>query len=65
MFGVLLFLCTFCLFVCISTSNSKVTSQLKTKLVSENLESWPSCALDHFSLSNSITVSHSDMLRII
>jgi hypothetical protein len=33
MFGVMLFLCTPCLFVCIATSSSEVTSHLKTNLV--------------------------------
>jgi hypothetical protein len=33
MYGVLLFLSTSCLFVCIAMSSSEVTSHLKTKLV--------------------------------
>jgi hypothetical protein len=54
MFGVLLFLSTSCLFVCISTSSSEVTSHLKTKLVTGDLKSKASCALDHFSLPNNV-----------
>jgi hypothetical protein len=57
MFGVMLFLCTPCLFVCIATSSSEVTSHLKTKLVPGNLESKPSCALDHFYLPNNVPVN--------
>jgi hypothetical protein len=38
------------MFVCITTTSSKVTSHLKTKLAPGNLESKASCALDHFSL---------------
>jgi hypothetical protein len=30
-----------------------------------NLESQASCALDHFSLPNNVTVNHRDMLRLI
>jgi hypothetical protein len=33
MFGVMLFLCTPCPFVCIATNRSEVRSHLKTKLV--------------------------------
>jgi hypothetical protein len=40
-------------------------SHLKTKLVSGNLESKASCALDHFYLPNNILVNHYDMLRLI
>jgi hypothetical protein len=65
MFGVLLFLCTSCLFVCIAAISSEVTSHLKIKLVPENLESKASCALDHFSLPNNVHVNHCDMLRLI
>jgi hypothetical protein len=50
MFGVMLFLCTPCSFVCIATSSSEVTSHLKTKLVPVDLKSKASCALDHYSL---------------
>jgi hypothetical protein len=65
MFGVLLFLCTSCLCVCSATCSSEVMRILKTKLVPRNLESWASCALDHFSLPNNVTVNHCDMLRLI
>jgi hypothetical protein len=54
MFGVLLFLSTSCLFVCIATSSGEVTSHLKTKLVPGNHESKASCALDHSFLPNNI-----------
>jgi hypothetical protein len=54
MFGVLLFLCDPCLFVCIATSSSEITSHLKTKLVPGNLESKTSCALDHSFLPNNV-----------
>jgi hypothetical protein len=48
MFGVFLFLCTPCLFVCIATNSGEVTSYLKTKLVKlpGNLEFKASCAID-------------------
>jgi hypothetical protein len=67
MFGVLLFLCTTCLFVCIATSRSEVTSHLKTKVgeVPGNLESKASFAIDHPSLPNNVLVNHCDMLRLI
>jgi hypothetical protein len=65
MFGVLLFLCDPCLFICIATASSAVTSHLKTKLVPRNLESKASCALDHSSLPNNVLVNHFDMLRLI
>jgi hypothetical protein len=65
MFGVLLFLCTPCLFVCIATNRSEVTRNLKTKLVPGNLESKASCALDHSSLPNNVPINHCDMLRLI
>jgi hypothetical protein len=57
MFGVLLFLCTPCLFGCIASSSSEVTRILKTKLVPGNLESQTSC--DH------VPVNYCDMLRLI
>jgi hypothetical protein len=53
------------MFVCIDTISSEVTSHLKTKLVPGNLESKPSCALDHFSLPNNVHVNHGEMLRLI
>jgi hypothetical protein len=53
------------MFVCIATSSSEVTSHLKTKLVSGNLESKASCALEYFSLPNNVPVNHYDMLRLI
>jgi hypothetical protein len=53
------------MFVCIATSSSEVTSHLKTKLVPGNLESKPSCALDHFSSPNNVLVNHCDMIRLI
>ena len=63
--GVMLFLCTPCLFACIATSSSEVTSHLNTKLlVPGNLESKASCAFDHSSLPNNIHVNHYDMLRL-
>jgi hypothetical protein len=65
MFGVMLFLCTPYLFVCIAMSSSEVTSHLKTKLVPGNLESKTSCAFDHSSLPNNVLVNHCDMLRLI
>jgi hypothetical protein len=66
MFGVLLFLCTSYLFICIATSSSEDTRNLKTSLGSTlDLESKASCALDHSSLSNNIHVNHYDMLRLI
>jgi hypothetical protein len=51
--------------VCIATSTSEVTSHLKSKLVPENLESKESCALDHSSLPNNVSVNHCDILRLI
>jgi hypothetical protein len=65
MFGVLLSLCDPCMFVCIATTSSEVTSHLKTKLVPGNLKSKASCALDHSSLHNNVLVNHYDMLRLI
>jgi hypothetical protein len=65
MFGVLLFLCTSFLFICIATSSSEVTSHPKTNMVPGNLESKASCALDHSSLPNNVLVNHCDMLRLI
>ena len=53
------------MFVCITTTSSKVTSHLKTKLAPGNLESKASCALDHFSLPNNVTVNRCDILRLI
>jgi hypothetical protein len=66
MFGVLLFLCTPCLFVCIDTSSSEVTRNTKTNLV-EYLESQvtESCALDFSSLPNNVLFNHCDMPRLI
>jgi hypothetical protein len=58
-------LCTLCLFVCIATSSSEVTSHLKTKSVPGNLESKASCAFDRSSLPNNVLVNHCDMLRLI
>ena len=54
MFGVMLFLCTPCMFVCIATCSSEVSSHLKTKSVPRNLESKASCALDHSFLPNNV-----------
>jgi hypothetical protein len=54
MFGVLLFLCDPCLFLCIATSSGEVMRILKTKLVHGNLESQASCALDHSFLPNNV-----------
>jgi hypothetical protein len=67
MFGVLLFLCTSYLFVCIATSSSEVTSHPKTNLVKylETRITRPSCAIDHSSLHNNVPVNHCDMLRLI
>jgi hypothetical protein len=65
MFGVLLFLCTSCLFICIATSSNEVTGHPKISIVPGNLESKASCALDHSSLPNNVPVNHCDMLRII
>jgi hypothetical protein len=65
MFGVMLFLCTPSLFVCIATNRSEVTKILKTKLVLGNLESQASCALDHSYLPNNVHVNHCDMFRLI
>jgi hypothetical protein len=53
------------MFVCIAMISSEVTRILKTKLVPGNLESQPSCALDHFSLPNNVPINHCDMLRLI
>jgi hypothetical protein len=53
------------MFVCIATSSSEVTSHLKIKLVPRNLESKASCAFDHSSLPNNISVNHCGMLRLI
>jgi hypothetical protein len=66
MFDVLFCLCTL-LYVCIATSSSEVTSQLKTKVgeVPRNLKSKASCALDHSSLHNNAPANHCDMLRLI
>jgi hypothetical protein len=57
MFGVLQFLCDPCLFVCIATSSSEVTSHLKTKLVPRDLESKANYALNHFSIPNNVPVN--------
>jgi hypothetical protein len=66
MVGVLLFLCTSCLFVCIAMSSSEVTSQQRLAWRSTwDLESKASCALDHFSLPNNVHINHCDMLRLI
>jgi hypothetical protein len=46
-------------------NSSEVTSYLKTTLVPGKLEYKASCALDHFSLSNNVSVNHYDMLRLI
>jgi hypothetical protein len=53
------------MFVCIATTSSEVTRILKTKLVPGDLKSKTSCALDHFSLPNNVSVNHGDMLRLI
>jgi hypothetical protein len=53
------------MFVCIATNSSEVTSHLKTRLVSRNLESKASYAFDHFSLPNNVPVNHCDMLMLI
>jgi hypothetical protein len=53
------------MFICIATNSSELTSHLKTKLVPRNLESKASCALDHSSLPNNVSINHHDMLRLI
>jgi hypothetical protein len=66
MFGVLLFLCTTCIFVCITMSSSKVTRNPSTNLVKyRDLESKASYALGHSSLPNNVPVNQCDMLRLI
>jgi hypothetical protein len=46
------------MFVCIATTSRKVTRHLKSKLVPRNLESKASCAFDHFSLPNNVSINH-------
>jgi hypothetical protein len=61
MFGVILFLCTPCLFVRIAMRSRESEDQLGTW----DLKSKASCALDYFSLPNNVPVNHCDMLRLI
>jgi hypothetical protein len=66
MFGVQLFLCTSCVFVCIATSSSEITWHRRPTWWSIwKLKSWASCALDHSSLPNNVLVNQCDMLRLI
>jgi hypothetical protein len=54
------------IFVCIATTFSEVTRNLKINLVPVNLKSKASCALDHFSLYLIMfSGNHRDMLRLI
>jgi hypothetical protein len=67
MFGILLFLCTSCLFVCIATSSREVTSHPKTNLlkyleISSLREVVPLITLLYLIM---IVVNHCDMLRLI
>jgi hypothetical protein len=67
MIGVMLFLCTPYLFVCIATSSSEVTSHLKTKLVkylgnSSLRQVVPLVTLLYLIM---FSVNHCDMLRLI
>jgi hypothetical protein len=52
------------MFVCIAMTSSEVTN-LEDQVGTWDLESKASCALDHFSLPNNVTVNHCDMLRLI
>jgi hypothetical protein len=55
-----------CLIVCIATSSSEVTRNPKTNLLKYlESQSQGSCALNHFSLPNNVSVNHCDMLRLI
>jgi hypothetical protein len=65
-FGVLLFLCTPCLFVCIATSSSEVMRNLKTKLKKylELHQKGKLCPCQS-SLPNNVPINHCAMLRLI
>jgi hypothetical protein len=69
MFGVLLFFCTSCLFVCIGVLLRAVVRSRESKdqfgEVPENLKSKASCALGHSFLPNNVPINHCDMLRLI
>jgi hypothetical protein len=66
MFGLMLFLCTPCLFVCIAMSSSEVTSHRRPTWWSTwKFELQASCSLDHSYLPNNVSVNHCDMLRLI
>jgi hypothetical protein len=66
MFGVILFLCTPCLFVCIATRSSEVMRNLKTALVKylETRVTGKLCPLSLF-FTEYVSVNHGDMLRLI
>jgi hypothetical protein len=67
MYGVLLFLSTYCLFICIATSSSEVTRNLKTSLekylgMSSHRQVVPLITLLYLIM---FSVNHYDMLRLI
>jgi hypothetical protein len=64
MFGVLLCLCTPCLFYVLLRITVR-SRESEDQLGTWNLESMASCALDHFSLPNNVPINHCDMLRLI
>jgi hypothetical protein len=60
------FLPILCLTKCIATNKSEVAMHLKYQLEKYlELHQKASCALDHSSLPNNISVNHCDMLRLI
>jgi hypothetical protein len=61
----LIILCTSCLFVCIATSSSDVTSHPKTNLVKYlGSQVQGKLCLDHSSLPNNVLVNQSNMLGL-
>jgi hypothetical protein len=66
MFGVILFLCTSCLFASIATSIARSReTRIPTWLSTWRFTKKASCALDHSSLANNVPVNHFGMLRLI
>jgi hypothetical protein len=62
-FSVMLILPVSCLFVLLRVAVR--SREFEDHPGTLNPESQASCALDHFSLPNNVTVNHCDMLRLI
>jgi hypothetical protein len=65
MIGVMLILPIPCLFVCIATFSSEVTSLLKSKIGTWYLKCQTSCALDHLFLPSHVLINNNDLHRLI